>query len=57
MRLYDYLLSDLQYQEAAELINMLRDRYYIQTGVVSLEEISFVEWKKMLIENYINKEV
>ena len=53
MRNYDYLINELDYRKVAALINTLRERYYLQTGRISLEEISFLEWKKHLIEVYI----
>jgi glycosyltransferase involved in cell wall biosynthesis len=53
MRNYDYLVDELDYKKVAYLINLLRERYYLQTGRVSLEEVSFLEWKKYLIDTYI----
>lgn len=54
IRKYDCLIEELDYMEAASLINILRERYYLQTGRISLERVSFVEWKKYLIATYIS---
>lgn len=47
---YDYLIQKVPYEAQIILINTLRDRFYKKKNKLSLEEITYKDWKKKILK-------